>query len=295
MITGTSVDDYTERFLWKACEILGIPSIAVIDQWTNLGIRFSRFDYLHENDYTRESSHDYLPTRICVMDDLAKDIITGEGVPVDLVMVTGQPHFDMVRKRFEEASTKDETATVITFVSEPIFRDYDDYGSVDYWGFNEFSTFDELIGVIREKSDLIDEDIKVIVRPHPRDDLKMWEDRLASIQYMNICIDSDSTTYELLKKSSLICGMSSMMLLEAVICGVPIMSIMIGLKRDNPFVLNNIGVCPTITDSNLLKESIGDFLCGKYNNITDFLYIDHATENVLEVIKEAIRNGKTGN
>lgn len=291
VITGTSVDDYTERYLWKGCAILGIPAIAVIDQWTNLGIRFSRFDYLHENDYAKELSHDFLPTSICVMDDLAKNMIVGEGIEDDRIIVTGQPHFDMVRQYFEETNAEVEPTTVITFVSEPIFRDYDNFGSENYWGFNEFTIFDELIEVLVEKSDLIDEDFKVIVRPHPRDDLKMWEDKLASIQNMNVLIDSDSTTYELLKKSSLVCGMSSMMLLEAAICDVPIMSIMIGLKRANPFVLNNIGICPSITDRESLEENMETFIRGEYNKISKFINIEHATENVLDVIEEAVKNG----
>ena len=43
IVTGTSLDDFTERYLWKASEELHIKSFAILDQWMNLGIRFSEY------------------------------------------------------------------------------------------------------------------------------------------------------------------------------------------------------------------------------------------------------------
>ena len=41
IITSTSGDDYTERYLWKAAEIVKIPTFAILDNWINYGVRFS--------------------------------------------------------------------------------------------------------------------------------------------------------------------------------------------------------------------------------------------------------------
>ena len=43
VITGTGADDMTEKLIWKSCKDLRINSYAVLDQWVNYGIRFSRW------------------------------------------------------------------------------------------------------------------------------------------------------------------------------------------------------------------------------------------------------------
>lgn len=294
VVTATSVDDFAERFIWSCCKERGIPSIAIVDQWTNLGIRFSRFNYSQEDEYRRVGTHDYVPDYICVMDELARKMIIREGISEKLVVVTGQPHFDSVKLKFSQVNgEREESRKTITFVSEPIFRDYDNYGKENYWGFNEFSIFEELIESIRNSLMSRDLLLNVIVRPHPRDDLEKWVQTVGLVDDLNISIDNISTTYELLKKSSLVCGMSSMMLLEAAICDVPIMSIMIGLKRDNPFMLNNIGICDTIISRDQLQSQVNDFFDGKHSQSNRFDYIENATENVIQLVKEVIKNGKS--
>lgn len=295
VVTGTSVDDYTERYLWKACSLLNIPSVAIIDQWTNLGIRFSEFNYSQEQEYKDSRSHPYLPTIICVMDQLAKDIMIQEGIPQDLIVITGQPHFDTVRTNFQNASVTNQSEKVITFVSEPIFRDYDSCGKDSYWGFNEFSIFSELINAINTIDETQRNDCRVIVRPHPRDNISEWNRQLKHTDGFDVSIDSDSNTYELLKKSSLICGMSSMMLLEACICEIPILSVMIGLKRENPFVLNNIGICKTIISRQELEEKIRLFFRGNTDNNMKFTYVPDATNNVIRCINEVMEDGRISN
>ena len=33
IITGTSADDFTEKFIWKAAEAINIPTFAILDNW----------------------------------------------------------------------------------------------------------------------------------------------------------------------------------------------------------------------------------------------------------------------
>ncbi len=295
VVTGTSVDDYTERYLWKACSLLGIPSIAILDQWTNTGIRFSKYDYLHEEEYNTVRSFEYLPTIICVMDEVAKRMIVKEGIQDGLIRITGQPHFDTVKSEFEKTECINMEGKTITFVSEPIFCDYNNYGQEDYWGFDEFSVFSELVNAIKGVKEKCDNTVGIIVRPHPREDVDEWKHRIDHIQGIKVCIDSKSSTYQLLRRSNLVCGMSSMMLLEAAICGVPVMSIMIGLKRDNPFVLNNLGICHSVMSREELKKNIELFWNGHIEEQSGFSYIENATDNVIRCINEVLKNGKTCN
>ena len=295
LVTGTSVDDYTERLLWKAASAIDIPSIAIIDQWTNLGIRFSEYDYMHEEEYMDSLQHRFVPSLICVMDDIAKKMMVNEGLDEKLIRVTGQPHFDSVRLKYDKLPSEERKGVTILFVSEPIFRDYDNYGKEDFWGFNEFSIFRKLVETIKSFDIKMREDLRLIVRPHPRDNLGEWKRVLEKETELQVSIDNTSNTFGLFRKTSLVCGMSSMMLLEAAICEVPIMSIMIGLKRNNPFILNNIGLCSTICEEVELRRKLTAFFEGDYQERMKFSYIKNATDNVISVIEEVLKkNGKTG-
>ena len=142
LITGTSLDDFVERYLWKAAERLQIKSFAVLDQWMNLGIRFSACGYGQEEVYHKNREHPYLPYRICAMDVLAKEAMEKEGIPEDKIILTGQPHFDTVRDAYQRAQgIYGQERWNIVFVSEPISQDYDHNGTNMYWGYNERTIF----------------------------------------------------------------------------------------------------------------------------------------------------------
>ena len=58
----------------------------------------------------------------------------------------------------------------------------------------------------------------------------------------------------------MVCGMSSMFLIEAAIMDVPVISLQIGLKRDNPFVLDRTGVVPSILAASSLLAELERFI-----------------------------------
>ena len=86
-----------------------------------------------------------------------------------------------------------------------------------------------------------------------------------------------------------------MMLLEAYICEIPILSVMIGLKRENPFVLNNIGICKTIIGRQELEEKISFFFRGNYDDHMKFTYVPDETNNVIRCINEVMEDGRISN
>ena len=93
LITSTSLDDFTERYFWKASNELHIKSFATLDQWMNLGIRFSDYDYSQAEVYASNPIHPYLPDQILVMDALAKELLQNDGIEEERIVITGQPHF----------------------------------------------------------------------------------------------------------------------------------------------------------------------------------------------------------
>lgn len=304
IITGTSLDDFTERYLWKAAEELQIKSFAILDQWTNLGIRFSSCDYSREEEYQRQPRHPYLPYRIFAMDELAKKLLEKDGIESDKIILSGQPHFDTVRDRFLHATeVYPGDRWNVVFVSEPICQDYDGCnGGELYWGYNERTIFDSLYLCLETAAECCKCKIRLIIRPHPRENPGHWNAVMKKQGNDDIMIDTDTTndSFSVMKSADLICGMSSMFLLESVICGKTVLSIEIGLKRENPFVLDRTGHCKSI----LSEEQLLDHLklifshkgSGRAGDTEEVSYrigypkgVQNAAERILQSIEEEIK------
>lgn len=90
-LTGTSAqegkaNDIVEHTTTRAARKLDIASLAVLDIWQAYSQRFS--------DERTSQRLDILPTHIAVMDQLAYDEMVAEGFPKEVLVITGNPHFD---------------------------------------------------------------------------------------------------------------------------------------------------------------------------------------------------------
>jgi hypothetical protein len=56
--------------------------------------------------------------------------------------------------------------------------------------------------------------------------------------------------------SDLICGMSSMFLIESAVLGKTIISMQMGLNRENPFILDKIGAVKSVLNKKALEDKI---------------------------------------
>lgn len=289
LITGTSLDDFTERYFWKASKELHIKSFAILDQWMNLGIRFSDYDYSQAETYASNPIHPYLPDRIFVMDVLAKELLQNDGIEEERIVITGQPHFDTVQDKFNQAERiYDNQFWNVVYVSEPIFQDYDQCDQTSsYWGFNEKTIFQSLYANLTQIADKFSCKIRLIIRPHPRENAQNWNQVIEKLENRKISVECNMTddSFSVMKSADLICGMSSMFLLESIICGKPVLSIEIGLKRENPFVLDRIGSCKSILSEKELLENLVHVYEHKENACL-FEFIRDASKRVLQLVEE---------
>lgn len=294
IITGTSLNDFTERYLWKAAEELGIKSFAILDQWMNLGIRFSAYNYDEIEEYRKNRIHSFLPSRILVMDELAKDSMIQEGIDDNRIIVTGQPHFDVICDMYEQAKESyDKNYWNIVFVSEPISHDYDNDREKDfYWGYNEKTIFNELYQCVKELSDKYSIKSRIIIRPHPREDKKNWSNIISEYCAENVKIecDNENDSFSILKSMDVVCGISSMFLLEAFICEKDVISIEIGLRQENPFVLDQMGICKSVLSKKDLSQKLEKIFENQklyqQKDVSAFDYIKNATDKVISFIEE---------
>jgi len=249
IITGTSVDDFSERYLWKAAQAAGIKTFAILDQWMNYGIRFSAHTYKEIGRYELNPQHPYLPDRILVMDEEAKGQVVRAGIVSDIVLVSGQPYFDLLTQtkgqfgqqqiqEFRRRMNFKPGWPLITYISEPLSQDYEhDEEGEAYWGYDEKTNCLSLLGIIAEILKPTGGKINFIIKQHPRETAANYQEIINRFHNSSIKITlvKEIDAWSLLRSSDLVCGMSSMLLLEAILLGCPVLSIQIGLKRVNPW------------------------------------------------------------
>lgn len=292
IITGTSASDFTEKYLWKAAEKLNIPSFAILDQWINYGIRFSRYSTTEIEEYRKAKSHQYLPAKILVMDEIAKEEAVTDGIEPSMILVTGQPYFETLLKEKEKITSsqldkikrklnlKDDDF-IITFASEPVSIDY---ANTDYWGFTEKTIFAELVEGVKRISAGLEKRISIIIRPHPREDEDSFNETINSLgERIKIVVDRNSSSMELISLSDMVAGMSSMFLIEALILGKPVLSILIGLnkERENPFVLARRGIIKSITERNALITELDEIIARNRRQAGGFEFMRNPVSNII--------------
>jgi len=178
VFTGTSADDMTERYLWRAAEARGIHSVALLDHWVNYGIRFSEY-YLPEMDkYARTRRHPYLPSEIFVMDPYARKCLAGEGVPGSRIFVTGQPNIAAIPGRCLAAAPAAAKLRktwdvkpgdrVLLFASEPLSAQLGRDACVRL-GYDERTTLAAICRGLRALPKAVR--FRLLVRPHPKEDI----------------------------------------------------------------------------------------------------------------------------
>ena len=292
VITGTSSNDFFEKKMWIVAKENRITTIAVVDHWTMLGYRFSKHTVNESKEFERDHDLSYTPDHITVIDDYCKSQLVKLGIAEYKVHVMGNPHFEYYKKQIDEIPDvliqqyikkyNIDGKRIILFASDNISDAFDerDKGKELYWGYNEKTIFGYLEYILNQRHE---EDFIVIIKPHPKEDVQYWyELKLNPNKYI---IDDKTDTKTILKASDLVISMQSMVLFEAALCGKKYMSIQIGLKRENPFVLSRLGIAETILDQDGLEKAMNDFFLDKYD-CSAWRMNDNSIEKITKFIGE---------
>lgn len=241
-VTGTSYPPDMEIKLWNEAKKLNLPSLAVLDQWLNYRQRFVDL----KGDVC-------LPTGIAVMDNFAKSEMLDLGFPEDLIFSIGYPYLENLGVGFH--SNNKSKVKKILFVSEPRREDID-------LGYHEVEIFEHVLKAL--KKNFCDFRIELVIKLHPRNDPKDFQGIIGSSEGLNIEIASPRASgRQLIKEMDVVVGMSSMLLLEAVLMEKPVVSVQIGLNQVDPFMLSRRKVLPSVFTDEALKSHLESAFCGK--------------------------------
>lgn len=298
IITGTSSDDFTEKYLWTAARNMKIKSFAVIDSWVNYGIRFSKYTLKESEKYWSERDFSYLPNFILTMDDYSKKEMIKDGIPEEKIVVTGQPYLEYTRKRILQVEDEKVKAyrkkvgclndeKLIVYASDNIYRDFDDKEGKTYWGYNERTIFpyvyDALMNVEPNSNEFV-----LLVRPHPKEDISYWEGIALENKRLRMIIDASTTGDLIIRAADLIISMQSMFLMEAALVGKKIMSVQIGLQREDPLILSKLDIVKPVMDDKNLQLKLHNFFTKKSEKSIMWHVSGNAIENINCLIKETL-------
>jgi len=281
--------DMTERYLWRWGQEKGIHTVGLVDQWQNFGLRFSGV-----SDNERLA---YLPESIFVMDELAKNEMVEEGIPKERIFVTGQPAFDKIIEdntvllqksdSIKDDANISENFKIVMFVAESLKKDFG-----DRLGYDEQSTIEFLgnhLHDICNSSD--DEKIILIVKLHPENKKEEFDWILTKWpSFEKRIIENEFSSYEMIAISDIIVGMTSIMLIEAILIDKISVSLQLNSRIDSQLIATKVGAIPFIKNRNEGRQILSLLLNNKayrqeyLHSQKKWTIVRNATENCINLL-----------
>ena len=271
LVVGTSSGLSMDKLATAIATQRGIPSIAVIDYWSNYSLRFSDPD-------TKNLA--YIPTKIAVIDDVCRDEMVAEGFDSARIVVTGNPSFEKYADEVQQSTEEG----IILFVSQPFSELIADKSGIDY-GYDEREVFQDVINALQE----IGVENEIVVKHHPRTKDFSVFDSIILGSSLSVSTDKETPTDELVAQSVLVIGMCTMALFEAALRGKKVLSYQPHLNNEDPLVGNRIGLTVPVYERTDLLQTVQRLLASSEapsNTAARERYVyGRATEKLVNLIQ----------
>jgi len=239
LVTGTAMGEF-DRDLWRRARQANVRTFAVIDAWTNLDIRFKG------NDGSLKE-----PDAIGVVD--APMATAMKAWSRARLHVVGQPHLQALESRLrgKRGGHKASVPPRIVFFSECLKED----GLKTRYGFDQFDVAQILFPILAASGPL-----DFSLKPHPREAADGWRAFLAKRSYAPLAVRVVGTPSEqTMMAADGVMGVFTMVLLEAALARIPILSVQPGIMPGVNTLLERLPGSP-IFDVAALPGAIGEFL-----------------------------------
>ncbi|MFH1019059.1 MAG: hypothetical protein V1782_00400 [Pseudomonadota bacterium] len=233
LVFGSSVHDTVPLTLARQIKEMGLLVVHVLDNWSN---------------YRHRLEHDGLPMlvpdRYTVMDQLAWEAAVVDGVPAEIIMITGQPALASLVGECSGSLPKSQTQGPIKllFVSEPVEADQGSGpASPKFRGYTEKTVLRLLCQSLQPYAD----QVTLSILPHPREDRQalagLWDE--IKLDLAGMIVAETNGRQQVLAVDGVI-GMASILLYEAWLVGKPVLSLQPGVSdRSLRMLAQRPGVC----------------------------------------------------
>jgi hypothetical protein len=246
------------REAWICAAENGVPSVAFVDCWWGYMQRFTLFG--------ERLADAPLPDVIAVVDEIAHKDMVALGFPENRLQVLGSPWLSSLVQRHDSCRhcTREELDLraeefVLTFVSQPLARILNDR---DSWGFTEQDVLPSLLRACNHLPPEVLGRLRVLCLAHPEEDEQALVDLVrAETPAFPVQVRKDPDPLELIRASDLVTGMFSILLVEAALCDVPVLSIQPGLKREDMLVTNRTGATLALRQGDQLPQLLRRMAC----------------------------------
>jgi len=296
LLISTSVNGVNlERKFTSAAKSSGIPSLAVLDMWSNYRSRFSN----ESGDLA------FLADRVAVMDERARTEMVAEGIAEVRLVVTGQPAFEEIaswkkaapsdlRQTVRSALEISETDLFVVFGSQPISSLLgSDPSAPNHIGYTERTVILLLTEALENIGNALQRQITLLIRPHPREvaDSFTW----MPVSKMKILVSSRFHRREIALAADVVSGMNSAFLIESSCLGCPTVSLQPGLRQHDTLPAGGFGFIHTIYDAIEIQPVLQQLLINKpsVQPSPESTQAPSAEDNILTLIRGMILSGKT--
>lgn len=250
LVYATSVSDFAAVDAGLIAHECRVPAVHVLDNWSS-----------YSNRLKASGGRILVPDCYAVMDELAKGDAIADGVPEGILSVTGHPGLARLAQEAVEFTPQNSSATLkVLFVSEPAFADSGGRESSGWRGYDEVDvsrlTTEAFCSILQAKPAV---SLHVSVVPHPRENRTEVAERWASL------LKGSLISWELvepgqvrasLHSTDCVAGMTSILLYEAWLLGIPVLSLQPGLCRAELAALSRRDGVLFCTDRGQSKEAI---------------------------------------
>jgi hypothetical protein len=265
LFCGTSVNELElEKRLIDVANDQGVPSLAVLDYWSNYAARFSQDD--------GDLAH--LPSRIAVMDESARNEMIAEGFAPGRLVITGQPAFDDLaawRARFDDERRRAIRAAVaiepdqilVAFFSQPLSQSLGtrkDGVAPSGFGYDETTILPRLIADLGRIAEQRRVGLVLTIRPHPREPAAWYETMASPSQFLRMLVTTEGESRELAMASNLVTGMTTVLLVEACYLGCLVVSLQSGLKGPDILPTNRLGLSRAVYRDDEIQATLEQML-----------------------------------
>jgi len=253
VVSGTGISGF-ETEVWRFWQARNVPVFSVIDGWNKLNER-----------YILPSGEKAVTDYIGVPDREAKQSLEGCGFPPSRIHVVGQPYLESLahdimvekgkRKGLRSRLGIPDGTFAILFASEQFGPGYD-------YGYNEYDVLKEIVSAC---SMLSAGGLKpeLVIKFHPEEKRDKYDSFQFPRNFMTKILKDDIPPRDAIASADLVCGSTSIILLESFMFGTPTLSIQPGLNVEDNCRASQLHLIPLLCRRGELGVLLSDVLVKK--------------------------------